>query len=80
MEKNRYLITDEGISRYAAWVDQLKATSESNYLSQNDADDEFSKELGRLCDMFVQGAINVDMFITQLNNVSRLIYFERLVE
>lgn len=80
MEANRYLITDEGISRYAAWVDQLKATSESNYLSQNDADDEFSKELGRLCDMFVQGAINRDMFISQLSNVSRLIYFERIVE
>lgn len=80
LEENRYQITDEGISRYAAWVNQLKATSESNYLSQNDSDDEFSKELEKLCDMFVQGAINKDMFIFRLNHVSKLIYYERLAD
>lgn len=78
LEENRYLITDEGISRYASWVDWLKATSESNYLSQNDSTDEFSAELGNLCDMFVQGAIDKERFISQLNQISKLIYYERI--
>lgn len=78
LEKDRYLITDEGISRYASWVNLLKATSDSNYLSQNDSDDEFSRELGKLCDMFVQGAISKEQFVSQLNQISKLIYYERV--
>ena len=77
LEDSQYIVTKAGIERYAKWVKQLKSTSDSYYLTQNDTNDEFSKKLIELCALIVSGAMSGDEFIEQLNGISRLIYLER---
>lgn len=76
LSENRWLITQEGIDRYNEWSSDILFTSRSRYISQNEPDRAFYRDVLSLCKQYADGSMADEGLISSLDSLCRKVYLE----